>query len=211
LLPEDIGLSKIAGIYGNFDVGRANILTFMDRADAIGLLMKHVHGDSLLKHCYATGAIMKSVAHSFYGNPEVWEEIGILHDIDFEEIAGDMQKHGVVGADMLTAAGFRNDFANIVKRHNHFLFKGTYERPVEITLQAADSASGLIMACALVKGGRLSEVSVKTITKKAKERSFAAGCDRQRIALMEPIMKIPVFYEKALLGMIDIRSDLGLS
>jgi predicted hydrolase (HD superfamily) len=81
---------------------------------------------------------------------------------------------------------------------------------VEITLQAADSASGLIIACALVKGGRLSEVSVKTITKKAKEKSFAAGCDRNRIALIMPLMEIPLFYEYALSGMMEIRRELGL-
>ena len=70
---------------------------------------------------------------------------------------------------------------------------------------------GLIIACALVKGGKLSEVSVKTITKKAKEKSFAAGCDRNRIALIAPIMEIPVFYEHALRGMMEIRSELGLT
>jgi uncharacterized protein len=183
----------------------------MDRAEAIGLLKRHVHDESLRKHCYATGAIMKSVAGSFYGNPEVWEEIGILHDLDYELVQGDMQKHGVVGAEMLRAAGLRDDFAGIVMRHNHHLFTGTYKRPVEIALQAADSASGLIIACALVKGGRLSDVSVSTITKKAKEKSFAAGCDRDRIALIAPIMKMPEFYNLALEGMKEIRLELGLS
>lgn len=182
----------------------------MDRADAIGLLKKHVHEDSLLKHCYATGAIMKAVAGSFSGNSGEWEEIGILHDIDFEEIGGDMQKHGVVGAGLLRSAGLPDDFAGIVERHNHHLFNGTYQRPVEIALQAADSASGLIIACAKVKGGRLSDVSVTTITKKAKEKSFAAGCDRARIELIAPIMKIPDFYQHALNGMMEIRSDLEL-
>jgi predicted hydrolase (HD superfamily) len=121
-----------------------------------------------------------------------------------------MQQHGVMGAQLLKTAGLSDDISEIVKRHNHFLHTGFYESPVEIALQAADSASGLIIACALVKGGRLSEVSVKTITKKAKEKSFAAGCDRNRIALIAPLMEITVFYEYALAGMMDIRTDLGL-
>jgi putative nucleotidyltransferase with HDIG domain len=184
--------------------------TSMGRAEAISLLRRHVHEDSLLKHCYATGAVMKALAGSFMGNPEVWEEIGILHDIDYEQVSGDMQQHGIIAAEVLKTAGFQEDFAQIVMRHNHLLFTGTYLRPVEISLQAADSASGLIMACALVKGGRLSDVSVKTILKKIKERSFAAGCDRECIALIEPIMKIPEFYQHALDGMMEIRQDLGL-
>jgi putative nucleotidyltransferase with HDIG domain len=183
----------------------------MERAAAIALLQQHMHEESLLKHCYATGAIMKAVAGPLSGDPGRWEEIGILHDIDFEQVAGDMQKHGSAGAELLKAAGLPVEICEPVRRHNHFLFTGTYDRPVDIALQAADSASGLIIACAMVKGRKLSEVSVNTITKKAKEKSFAAGCDRSRIALIAPLMEIPVFYDHALRGMMEIRADLGLS
>jgi predicted hydrolase (HD superfamily) len=51
---------------------------------------------------------------------------------------------------------------------------------------------------------------VKTVTKKAKEKSFAVGCDRNRIAFITPLMEIPVFYEYALAGMMEIRTELGL-
>jgi putative nucleotidyltransferase with HDIG domain len=182
----------------------------MERTAAIGLLRQHVHEETLLKHCLATGAIMKSVAAGCGGDPSLWEEIGILHDIDYEQVQGDMQKHGIVGAELLKKAGIADDIAVIIQRHNHLLHAGSYDRPVEIALQAADSASGLIIACALVKGGRLSDVSVKTITKKAKEKSFAAGCDRNRIALIAPLLEIPVFYDHALRGMMEIRPELGL-
>jgi len=83
-------------------------------------------------------------------------------------------------------AGIPDDIRDVVERHNHFLYTGSCDSPVEIALQAADSASGLIIACALVKGGHINDVSVKTITRKAKEKSFAAGCDRSRIALIAP-------------------------
>jgi len=209
LLPGDIGLSKIhnqreilmrAGSYRNI----------MDRNAAIGLLCQHVHEESLMKHCLATGAIMKAVAGSLSGDPAVWEEIGILHDIDFEEVQGDMQRHGGAGAAILQAAGLPEDICGIVAGHNHLLHNAPYERPVEMALQAADSASGLIIACALVKGGKLSDVSVRTITKKARERSFAAGCDRDRIKLIVPLMELTVFYGYALQGLMEIRPDLGL-
>jgi predicted hydrolase (HD superfamily) len=121
-----------------------------------------------------------------------------------------MQQHRIMGAQMLKTAGIPDDIGEIIQRHNHFLYTGTYDSPVEIALQAADSASGLIIACALVKGSRLTDVSVKTITKKAKEQSFAAGCDRNRIALIAPLIEIPLFYEYALAGMMEIRTELGL-
>lgn len=182
----------------------------MERTGSVALLRQHVHGGALIRHCLATGAIMKSVAGFFSQDPVRWEEIGILHDIDFECVNGDMQQHGIEGARLLKTAGIPEDIGEIVKRHNHYLFTGTYTTPAEIALQAADSASGLILACAMVKGGRLTDVRVKTITKKAKEKSFAAGCDRHRIAGIVPLMEIPVFYQYALDGMMAIRTDLGL-
>jgi putative nucleotidyltransferase with HDIG domain len=183
----------------------------MERSAAISLLRQYVHEESLVKHCLATGAIMQSVAVPLSGDSDLWQTIGILHDIDFELVQGDMQRHGPEGAKILKAAGVPDEIAEIVARHNHHLHTGTYDQPVEIALQAADSASGLIIACALVKGGSLSDVTVKTITKKAKEKSFAAGCDRNRIALIAPLMEVTVFYDYALKGMMDIREALGLS
>jgi len=191
-------------------IGTGINYTIMERQATIALLRQYVHGDALIRHCLATGAIMRAVAGFFSQDPARWEVIGILHDIDFECVKGDMQKHGIMGAKLLKTAGLPDDIREVVKRHNHVLYTGSYDMPVEIALQAADSASGLIIACALVKAGHITDVSIRTITRKAKEKSFAAGCDRSRIALIAPIMEIPVFYEHALAGMVGIRTELGL-
>ena len=191
-------------------MGACEHRTIMERQESVALLRQYVHGEGLVKHCLATGAIMKAAAGFFSEDLARWEEIGILHDIDFEYVNEDMQRHGVEGARLLKTAGIPEDICDIIQHHNDFLYPGTYDPPVEIVLHAADSASGLIIACALIKGGRLSEVSVKTITKKAKEKSFAAGCDRHRITLVAPLMEIPLFYECALKGMMEIRTELGL-
>jgi len=201
-------------IHGNDAVrlmSRAAISDAMERSAALVLLDQYVHDPALKKHCLATGAIMKALALHLRENAPYWEIIGILHDIDFELVHGDMQTHGVKGVEILTAAGADPDMARVIRCHNHFLCPGTYETPIEIGLQAADSASGLVIACALVKGGRLSEVTAKTVTKKAKERSFAAGCDRARIALIEPLLPLPEFYTLAIAGLMEIGEDLGLT
>ena len=183
----------------------------MERSAAIALLSRYVHEPGLTKHCLATGAVLKEAASRLGGDPGKWETIGILHDIDFELIGGDMEFHGIKGEEILLLQGIDTTTASIVRRHNHHLFAGTYSEPVDIALQVADSASGLIMACALVKGGRLSDVTVKTVTKKAKEKSFAAGCDRSRIALIEPLIPLPEFYGLAIEGLMKIRGELGFS
>lgn len=182
----------------------------MDRTAAIALIREHIHDEHLVRHCLATGAVMKHAARHLHANEAQWERIGILHDIDFEETGGDMQQHGIAGAKMLLTYGVAADEAEIIRRHNHFLHRDSYTQPAEIVLQAADSVSGLIIACGLVKGGNLSDVSVKTIPKKAKEKSFAAGCDRDRIALVAPVIPLPEFYGIALAGLMEIRDELGL-
>ena len=150
-------------------IGTGMNYTIMERPAAITLLHQYVCSDALSKHCLATGAIMRAVAGFFSQNPARWEVIGILHFIDFEYVKGDMKQHGVTGAKLLKTAGIPDDIRDVVERHNHFLYTGSYDSPVEIALPAADSASGLIIACALVKSGHITGVSVKTITRKAKK------------------------------------------
>ena len=182
----------------------------MDRKEAIDLLKRYVKNDRLIKHCIAVGAIMKEIAKEIGEDANRWEIIGILHDIDYELVDGDMEKHGVVGAEILRENGIDEEICEIVKRHNHHLF-GNYEKPVEIALQSADALSGLIIACALVKGGKITEVTPKTVKKKFKEKSFAAGCDRDRIRMIEKLgIDLPKLYEIAIRGLVNVREELGL-
>ncbi len=183
----------------------------MERTEAVALLARHVRDKNLTRHCLATGAVMKRAAEFLSEDAGAWETIGILHDIDFELIGGDMGRHGTEGAAILIREGIDGETAGIVQRHNHFLHGGTYKRPVEIVLQAADSVSGLVIACALVKGGRISDVTPKTVVKKAKEKGFAAGCDRERIGLIRAVMDPVVFYDLAIQGLREIRTELELT
>jgi putative nucleotidyltransferase with HDIG domain len=182
----------------------------MDRNEALGLVRAHVSDAPLITHSVATAAVMKALAPHFSGDADVWELIGLLHDIDYTLVSADMTRHGGVGCEILRRAGVPEEIAGIVKRHNHHLYGENYREPVEIALQAADSASGLIIACALVKGRRLSEVTPKTVAKKFREKSFAAGCDRKRIRLIEPLMDLDRFYEIAISGLMEARNELGL-
>jgi len=182
----------------------------MNRDEALQLLKKYVKNENLVKHCIATAAIMKEIAKELGEDEKKWELIGILHDIDYELVNGDMQKHGIVGYEILKENGVDEEIAEVVKTHNHMLF-GNYKKPVELALQAADSVSGLIIACALVKKGKLSEVTPKTVKKKFKEKCFAAGCDRNRIREIEKLgIELPKFYEIAIRGLLGVKDELGL-
>lgn len=175
----------------------------------LDLLKKYVSDEKLIKHCISTAAIMREVAKELGEDEEKWWKIGVLHDIDYELVSGDMSKHGVIGYEILKKENVDDEIAEVVKRHNHNLFSD-YEKPVEIVLQAADSISGLIIACALVKGGKIDEVTPNTVKRKFKERTFAAGCSRERIKLIEKIMPLEKFYEIAINGLRKVKRELGL-
>jgi len=181
----------------------------MQTDDARNLLEQYVHSDTLLAHSRATAAVMRQIALYLSEDADLWETIGLLHDIDYEETGGDMQRHGIVGYEILTGHGVPEEIAQVVRRHNHILFSG-HDAPVERALQAADSVSGLIIACALVKGGRISEVTPKTVKKKFKDKAFAAGCDRERIRTIEPLMDLDTLYRIGIEGLAEIRHEIGL-
>lgn len=144
---------------------------------------------------------MREAAEHLGEDAGEWEVIGLLHDI----VGGDMKRHGVEGYRILIENGVSEEIADVVRRHNHMLF-GDYVRPVEVALQAADSVSGLIIACALVKGGAIDEVTSRTVKKK----SFAVGCERERIRMIESLMDIETFYRLAIEGLKGVRGDIGL-
>ena len=181
----------------------------MDRAGAITLLRNHVKRENLLNHCIATGAIMHTVADRLGEDPDRWELVGILHDIDFEEIHEDMTRHGIRGEKILMGVGLDPWISAAVARHNYKIY-GDREAPVDLALQAADNTSGLIISCALVKGGALTAVTPDTIRKKFREKSFAAGCQRERVRMIEPLLPLPEFFETDLRAVQGIHEELGL-
>ena len=182
----------------------------MEREEAIDLLRRYLTSQSHIVHSHATAAIMRKVAEHLGEDADKWEIIGLLHDIDYDLVDGEMERHGIEGYRILIENGVPRDIAEIVRRHNHMLTSG-YERPIEVALQAADSASGLIIACALVKGGAIDDVTPRTVMKKFKEKSFAAGCERERILMIESLMDIGTFYHLAIEGLKEARADLGLA
>ena len=134
----------------------------------------------------------------------------MLFRSDFQEIEEDMEKHGEVGYEILKASGISDEIALPIRYHNHMLHEGEYTTPVEICLQTADSVSGLVIACAYVKGGKITDVSTKTVTKKYKAASFAAGCDRSRIAMSDVLLPRERMYEIAIAEITAIKDELGL-
>lgn len=183
----------------------------MTREDALEAIRENVENENLVKHMLATEAIMRTLANRMGEDEEKWGLAGLLHDIDVELTEGDMQSHGVLGSDLVREMGVGDDVAQAILAHNETLGVPR-ETSLEKALFCADPLTGLITAAALVRPDKkLASVEVKSVRKRFKEKSFAAGASREGIASCSEIdMELDEFIELGLRAMQGIAEDLGL-
>ncbi|MCD6261147.1 MAG: HDIG domain-containing protein [Thaumarchaeota archaeon] len=183
----------------------------MSREDALKLLRENVRNEKIILHMIAVGAIMRELARYFGEDEDLWELVGLLHDIDYERTKNDPSKHGLVAEEILGSL-VSDDVLRAIKSHN---YENTGIEPrtrMEKALIASDAVSGLIIACALVMPSKkLEEVKVKTVKKKFKQKDFARNVSRERILFCEQI-GIPreKFFELALNALKGVSDELGL-
>ena len=183
----------------------------MDRDQALQMVRTYVKNDNLVRHMLATETIMRALAAHFGENEDEWGMAGLLHDIDIELCAGDMTQHSQKGADMLAEMGIEPSIVRAVLTHNEAHGVACVTR-LEKALFCADPLTGLITAGALIRPDKqLSGVELKSIRKRFKEKSFAAGANREQIASCDSIgLELEEFMEIGLRAMQAISAELGL-
>ncbi len=183
----------------------------MTREDALDSIYDNVENENLIKHMLATEAIMKALAEKLGEDKQEWGLAGLLHDIDVELTEGDMNSHGRLGADLVREMGVSEDIIRAILAHNEMLGMPR-ETKLDKALFCADPLTGLITAAALVRPDRkLASVEPKSVRKRFKEKSFAAGASRENIAACGELgLELDEFIEIGLKAMQGIASDLGL-
>lgn len=184
----------------------------MDRTEALQILNEFVGNISLQRHMLAVEAAMVDYAHRYGEDPDMWGMAGLLHDFDWE-IHPSLEKHPQAGAPILRE---RNVPENIVQAIlSHADHTGIpRETIMEKALYACDEITGLVTAVALVRPSRsLHDLKVKSVKKKWKDRSFAAGADRDEIerGAMEFGIDLWKHVQNIIVAMDGIASKLGLS
>jgi len=183
----------------------------MTREEVIDSVKDNIENDNLIKHMLATEAIMRALARRLGEDEEEWGLTGLIHDIDMELTGGDMSQHSKLGADLARELGASEAMAHAVLCHNE-----THGIPAETKLDkglfCADPLTGLIIAAALVRPDKkLAGVEAKSVIKKFKEKSFAAGANREQIARCSELgLELDEFIELGLKSMKGIATDLGL-
>jgi hypothetical protein len=183
----------------------------MSREEALELLHKYLRQQNLIKHSLAVEAILKATAQKLNKNEELWAQVGLLHDLDYDYTKENPEKHALITSEVLEGL-LPEEGINAIKSHN---YQHTFQIPetsLDKSLIAADAVSGLIIAAALVMPSKkLSEVTVRTLVKKFKDKTFASGCNRKRIELCEDIgINRDDFLQLSLMALQNIADDLDL-
>lgn len=154
----------------------------MDRTAAWNLLCKYNHDPFHLRHALTMEGVMRYFAreNGFAQDEEFWGNVGLLHDIDFEQFP---EGHCVKAPELLREGGADEPLVHAVCSHGWGITVDVRpEHLMEKLLFASDELSGLIWASALMRPSRsVQDLELKSVKKKFKDRKFAAGCSREVI------------------------------
>jgi putative nucleotidyltransferase with HDIG domain len=183
----------------------------VNREEALKAIRDRVKNENLVRHMIATEAIMRALAKRFRADEEEWALSGLLHDIDIELLNGDMKNHSRLGSELARQLGATEAMAHAILTHNE-AHGVAAESQMDKALFCADPVTGLITAAALVRPDRkISGVEAKSVRKRFKEKSFAAGANRQNIAACTALgIELDEFIELSVKAMQDAAAELGL-
>ena len=154
-------------------------------ARALNILHEWVKSESLRKHCYAVADSMKHFAQVRGEDADLWEAVGLLHDMDYERHPNVEQSpsegHPFVGVAWLRENGWSEEVCRAILSHADYA-NVSRETPLEKTLYAVDELSSFIVAVALVRPTKsIHDVDVRAVKKKMKDKAFARAVNREDI------------------------------
>jgi putative nucleotidyltransferase with HDIG domain len=181
------------------------------REQAWKLLQEYVPSESLRKHALSVEAVMRHMARRQGEDEEAWGLVGMVHDIDYERYP---DQHCVKALEILEGQGWPAEYVRAVVSHGWGICSDVEPlSPMEKTLFAVDELTGLVTAAALVRPSRsVLDLGSKSVLKKWKDRSFAAGVDRAVIEKGAAMlgMELPALTEETIAGMRAVAEAIGL-
>ena len=152
----------------------------MNREQNLQLLREYVSNPGLQRHMFAVEAAMRAYAEKLGEDTEKWATTGLLHDFDYERWP-DPPDHPLQGSEILRSKGYPEDVIYAIKSHADYLTDCPRLSPMDKALYACDELCGFVVACALMRPGRLEGMTAKSVRKKMKTASFAAAVNRDDI------------------------------
>lgn len=149
-----------------------------DRNDALRLLQEWVENEGLRKHMLAVEASVRHYARLRGGDPDVWGLAGLLHDLDWEKHPA---RHPNEAVDHLRSQGYPEEVLHAILAHRSDFTGVEPESELDKVLVACDELSGLVVAACLVRPNGIDDLEPKSVVKKLKDKTFAAGVSREEV------------------------------
>jgi putative nucleotidyltransferase with HDIG domain len=152
---------------------------------ALNILHDWVQSESLRKHCYAVADSMKHFAQLRGEDDDLWEAVGVLHDMDYERHPNlersPTEGHPFVGVAWLRDHGWSEEVCRAILSHADYA-NVSREAALEKTLYAVDELSSFVVAVTLVRPTKsIQDVDVRAVKKKMKDKAFARAVNREDI------------------------------
>ena len=180
------------------------------REQAWQTLTRYTKSDALLRHALAVEASTAWYARDFGEDEGLWRVVALLHDFDYE-IHPTLDQHPQDGAPILREEGYPEAVIEAVLSHAEHL-QMPRDTLLKKTLFACDELSGFVHACGLVRPTGLDGLEPKSVRKKLKQPSFAAGVHRDEVyAGAEALgLELDEHIRNVVAALQPIAADLGL-
>jgi len=183
----------------------------INREEAYALLKEYNKSESLIIHALAVEAVMRHFADLFGEDKEKWGIIGLLHDLDYEMYPNE---HCKKVREILEERGWPEEYIHAIESHGWKLCSSVEPTlKMEKVLYTIDELTGLITATALMRPSKsILDLEVKSVKKKWKQKSFAAGVNRDVIAEGANMigMDLDKVIEETIIGMRNVAEEIGL-
>jgi predicted hydrolase (HD superfamily) len=181
------------------------------REQALSLLKEYNKNEGLIKHALAVEAVMRYSARKRGEDEGKWGIIGLVHDLDYEQFP---EQHCRKTEEILKAHSWPNDYIRAIMSHGWGICTDVEPKnELEKTLYAVDELVGLIAATALVRPSKsVMDMKPKSVKKKWKDKSFAAGVNRDVIENGAEMLGIELseLIEDAIMGMREVADEISL-
>jgi len=163
---------------------------------ALSILHEWVKSESLRKHCYAVADSMKHFAQLRKEDVDLWEAVGLLHDMDYEKHPNlersATEGHPFVGVKWLRENGWSEEVCRAILSHADYTGV-TRESALEHTLFACDELAGFLTACSYVRPSKsILDLEVSSVKKRMKDKAFARGVSREDVIKGAEELGIPL-------------------
>jgi len=177
----------------------------------MALLLEYNKSEALINHGKAVEGVMRYFARKRAADEDAWGIIGLIHDLDYERYP---EQHCAKTREILEQHDWPEEYIRAAESHGWSIVNDVEPRTdLEKTLFAVDELVGLITACALVRPCRsVMDMKTKSVTKKWRQKQFAAGANREVIQKGADLLGIERndLITDTIMGMREVADDIGL-